>query len=390
MEIFINFGVVTFIMGTAMYAFTGDPIHNGHIDLIDRIAKIYDKVIVGFGVNPGKNPLFSLDERKAMAQKSLSKYDNVEIVSFPGLLIDYAYEHNVDVIIKGVRNSTDFDYENLLHLANESQNLGVDTHVLFSTPKLAHVSSSMVKGVVKEHGLIHEYVPIHVKQAVEERILEQYVIGITGEIGSGKSYVGKQFEELGKKYGVPVHNIELDYIGHDILGKLTLPKYVEIRNQIVKEFGQNLKQEDGFINRKELGNIVFNDADKLDRLNEIMVQPLSVRLKRELYGKKGLILINAALIAESDMSYLCNNNTVLIKVDKDTQKTRLKPRNLTSEQLKRRLNSQFDYGHKLTKLYVQIQEDNHGNIWTLNNSIGQDDIESVFNQVIKYFKLNTK
>jgi pantetheine-phosphate adenylyltransferase len=370
-----------------MYAFSGDPITYGHIDIIARASRAFDRVVVGIGVNPDKKYMFSLEERTEMAQRSLSKFPNVEVVSFQGLLVDYAYENGIGVIVKGVRNAADFDYENVLHQVGESQKLGVDTHILFARPELAHISSSVVKGIQKEQGLIHEYVPLYVKQCLEARMSGQYIVGVTGEIGAGKSYVSQQFSRLGKQKGIAVHDIELDQIGHQILGELKQPRYNDVRRQIANIFGQQVRREDGTIDRKSLGEIVFSDQDALNRLNEIMTTPLLVRLRRELYGKKGLILFNAALIAESDMGYLCNNNVVLVYADKKTQESRLVSRGLTPEQMQRRLGSQFDYAEKKSRMQQAIDRDKQGKIWAVDNSEGKNEIEKTFDEVVSELKI---
>lgn len=372
-------------MTKAIYAFSGDPITYGHIDVIKRASKVFDKVIAGIGANPDKKYDFSLEERTEMACRSLANIPNAKVESFQGLLVDYAYENSIPVIVKGVRNSADFNYENVLHQVGESQKLGIETYILFAKPRLAHVSSSSVKAIQKEQGLIHEYVPLYVKQKLEAKISGQYVIGITGEIGCGKSYVSEKFEDLGKKKEIPVHNIELDNIGHQILEDLTEPKYQEIRETIIKTFGDEIKLPDGKISRKALGEIVFNDYTKLEKLNEMMYTPLIVRLRRELYNKKGLILLNAALIAETAMAYLCNNNVVLIDADRQSQQRRLKERNLTQEQIKRRLASQYNYYQKKGKLEETINREKQGKLWLIENSDNSDEkeIEKTFENIVE-------
>jgi len=369
----------------AMYAFSGDPITYGHIDIIARASSAFDNVIAGIGANPDKKYMFSLEERTEMAKKSLAKFKNVEVVPFQGLLVDYAYEQGIEVIVKGVRNAADFDYENVLHQVGESQKLGIDTHILFARPELAHISSSAVKSIQKEQGLVHEYVPLYVKQCLEARMSGQYIVGITGEIGAGKSYVSQKFVELGKNKGISVYDIELDHIGHQILGELKQPRYEEVREQIAEAFGKQVRRSDGTIDRKNLGEIVFNDSNALNKLNQIMSTPLLVRLRRELYGKKGLILFDAALIAESNLAYLCNNNVALIYADKQTQESRLGSRGLSAEQMKRRLGGQFDFQGKKSRLEQAIGRDNQGKIWIVENSQSVDtkgNIERIFETIV--------
>lgn len=372
-------------MKKAIYAFSGDPIHYGHIDIIKRASKVFDEVIVGIGQNPDKNYDFSLEERTEMASRSLENITNAKVVSFQGMLVDYAYEQNIPVIIKGLRDTKDFDYEKCLHNIGESQKLGVDTYVLFAKPELAHISSKIVKAVQKEQGLIHKYVPLYVKQYLEAKISRQYIVGVTGEIGAGKSYVSSRFEELGREKGIQVYNIELDHIGHQILADLNEPKYQEVRENIIKTFGEEVRLSDGKINRKILGEIVFNDLSKLEQLNEVMYIPLTVRLRRELYGKKGLIVLNAALIVESDMAYICNNNIVMVNVDKKSQERRLAERDLNEEQIKRRLNSQYSAEDKVEKIQNSILKDRQGKLWNLNNSDDSDheEIGRIFEDIVR-------
>ncbi|HJW29590.1 MAG TPA: pantetheine-phosphate adenylyltransferase, partial [Saprospiraceae bacterium] len=283
-------------MAKALYAFSGDPITYGHLNIIQRAARAFDDLVVGIGVNPSKKYMFSLEERTRMAKEAVADLENVSVVSFKGLLVSYAYEQGIQVLIKGVRDSKDFDYEMLLYQAGESQKLGIDTHLLPARQDLIHVSSSVVKSILIEQGEVHTYVPIHVQQALYERMLGQYIVGITGETGVGKSHIGSLFENWGKAHAVPVHHIELDDIANQILTELDDPIYKALRLKIAAEFGYELIDPKGTIDKKVLGEIVFKDPELLRRLNAIMDLPLSVRLKREMYGKRGIIVINAGLI----------------------------------------------------------------------------------------------
>ena len=375
-------------MQKALYAFSGDPITFGHIDIIKRASRAFDKVIVGIGVNPDKQYTFTLEERTDMARHVLTGLLNVEVTPFQGLLVDFAYENGAQIIVKGVRNSADFNYETILHQMGESQKLGIDTHILIARPELAHISSSSVKAMQKEHGLIHEFVPLYVKQCLEKKLSGQYIISVTGEIGSGKSYISRKLIELGAKEGIEVHNIELDHIGHRITNALMEPQYIHIRNEIIKLFGKDVAMTDGFINRKVLGDIVFNDQEALDKLNDIMAQPISVRLRREIYGKKGLILINAALIAESDMSYLSNNNVILVSTDKEQQRKRLLERGLEASQIERRLETQYPFQEKQKILEDIIKRDNQGKVWTVDNIEGSDSsVKKLMKEILEYLTI---
>jgi len=142
--------------------------------------------------------------------------------------------------------------------------------------------------------------------------------------------------------------------------------------------------EDGTINRKVLGEVVFNDSEALQKLNDEMRTPLLTRLRREMYGKRGLILLNAALIAEADLSYLCNNNVVLIEANKESQRRRLmESRGLSPDQVDSRIASQWNIQQKKQKLTEKIEGENNGKIWTVENSNGADpaNIENAFTEI---------
>lgn len=377
-------------MKKAIYAFSGDPITFGHIDIIKRAASTFDEVIVGIGSNPDKKYMFSLDERTDMAIHSLRDIRNVQVKAFSGLLVDFAYEQNVSVIVKGVRNSDDFAYENMLHQLGASQKQGIDTFILFARPELAHISSSAVKSLQKENGFIQEYVPLYVKQAIEAKMAGQYIIGVTGEIGSGKSFLSRMFCEIGRKLDIETHHIDLDVIGHQIQEELTEPKYLEIRRQIIDTFGQDIAEKDGMINRRKLGQVVFNSTGALEKLNAIMRKPILVRLKRELYGKSGLIILNSALLVETGTVNLCNNNVILLNCSKETLEKRLLERGLTKEQIRRRIDSQYSFPEKKKIFEKAIERDNHGKLWIINNDESMTDksLTKTFKSVVKELRVN--
>jgi pantetheine-phosphate adenylyltransferase len=355
-------------MAKAMYAFSGDPITFGHLNIIERAARVFDELVVGIGINPSKKYMFSLEERTEMAERAVAGLPNVSVVSFRGLLVNYAYEKGIQVLVKGVRDSKDFDYEMLLHQAGESQKLGIDTYLLPARQDLIHVASSVIKSILIEQGDVHTYVPIHVQQALYEKMLDQYLIGVTGEPGVGKSHIGHLFEQWGRRHGVSVHNIDLDHIANQILCELSEPAYASVRQQIAREFGQEIARADGTIDKKVLGELVFHDQDSLCRLNDLMNLPLTVRLHREMYDKSGIIVVNTGLIAESNMTYLCNNNIILVTADHELQRARLREKRLTDQQIERRLRSQYTAEQKKERILQVIDQDNHGKLWKVDSS----------------------
>ena len=231
------------------------------------------------------------------------------------------------------------------------------------------MSSGAVKALQLEQGLIHDYVPLLVKQQLEARLSGQYIVAITGEIGAGKSYVTQQLARLAKAQGLAVEVVDVDALGHAILGDLDVPLYRSFRQEVAGLFGATLLREDGSIDRSALGQIIFADRDQLQQFNQLIYRPLLLQLRRQLYGKRGLVLLDTALIAEAEMAYLSNNNTVLVHTSTSSQQQRLLQRGYTVRQLRQRLDSQYGYALKKKLLEDRIQTDRHGQLWELDNAL---------------------
>ncbi len=154
-------------MTTAIYPGTFDPITYGHIDLVQRAAPLFDKVIVAIAINPGKQPVFSLEERVALAKETLQGLDNVEVRGFEGLLVNEAINMGANVIIRGLIAVSDFEYE--LQLATMNRRMQSQVETLFLTPaeNLSFVSSSLVKEIAVLGGDVSEFVAPCVQSALK-------------------------------------------------------------------------------------------------------------------------------------------------------------------------------------------------------------------------------
>ncbi len=147
-----------------------DPVTLGHVDIIKRASKMFDKVIVAVLVNMSKTPSFSTDERIAFLEKALEGIDNIEIVGFSGLLADYAKERNAKAVVKGLRAMSDFEYEFQMALTNKKLNPELDTVFLTSDSQYMYLSSSMVKQIASLGGDISFFVPKCIHEQVYERL----------------------------------------------------------------------------------------------------------------------------------------------------------------------------------------------------------------------------
>ena len=159
-------------MKKAIYPGSFDPVTLGHLDIIKRSAALVDHLIVGVLNNSTKTPLFSVDERVNMLKEVTKDIPNVEILSFSGLLVDFAREHNVQAIIRGLRAVTDFEYE----LANRVAAPDIDTIFLNTSLKYAYLSSSIVKEMAMYGGDISKFVPESIVDIVRERYSSSYNI----------------------------------------------------------------------------------------------------------------------------------------------------------------------------------------------------------------------
>lgn len=156
-------------MVTALCPGSFDPPTNGHIDVIERASRYFDSVLVAVIANPSKAPLFSAEERVALLAECLATLDNIEITSFDGLLVDLARERSLELVVKGLRAVSDFEYELQMAQMNATLDPGLDTMFVTAKPAWAFLSSSLVKEVARYGGDIEGLVPPVVAKALLER-----------------------------------------------------------------------------------------------------------------------------------------------------------------------------------------------------------------------------
>ncbi|MFC1750209.1 pantetheine-phosphate adenylyltransferase [Pseudomonadota bacterium] len=155
---------------TAIYPGTFDPITNGHIDLVQRARPLFDKIIVAVAAHSGKNPAFSMEERIQLAKKALAHLDNVEICGFDSLLVTFAQQQNAQVILRGLRAVSDFEYEFQLTGMNRKLAPEIETMFLMPAEQYAYISSSLVKEVARLGGDVAEFVHESVYSALKDKL----------------------------------------------------------------------------------------------------------------------------------------------------------------------------------------------------------------------------
>lgn len=156
-------------MRTAVYPGSFDPVTNGHLDIIERASRVFDKVVVGVLNNAGKSPMFSIEERVDMLRSVTRHIKNVEIDSFTGLLVDFVKMKDASVIIKGLRTVADFEYEFQMALLNKALNPEYETIFMMTDSKYSYISSSMVKELAGFRGNLTGLVPARIINKINQK-----------------------------------------------------------------------------------------------------------------------------------------------------------------------------------------------------------------------------
>lgn len=150
-----------------MYPGSFDPVTNGHLDIITRAARVYDRVVVGVLNNAEKSPLFTAEERLDMIEHVTAGLDNVSCDVFNGLLVDFVKQNGATVIVKGLRTVADFEYEFQMALLNKALNPEYETMFMMTNSKFSYISSSMVKDVARYRGRLDGLVPPYIAEKIK-------------------------------------------------------------------------------------------------------------------------------------------------------------------------------------------------------------------------------
>lgn len=157
-------------MKSAIYAGSFDPIHYGHLDIIKRASKLTDKLYIAVLGNSHKNSALTISERINLVESVVKEFDNIEVVTFDELLLEFVKKNNIDAIVKGLRNTQDFQYEYDLASGIKAINSSIETILLFSTLEYSYLSSSMVRDFAQYSDDLDKYVPKEISNVLIKRL----------------------------------------------------------------------------------------------------------------------------------------------------------------------------------------------------------------------------
>lgn len=153
----------------AVFPGSFDPITNGHVDIVLRALPLFDHIYVAVGVNSGKQALFSLEQRISWLQEVFKAYDKISIATFEGLTVHFAEEKKAAYLIRGLRNASDFDYEKTISQLNHIIGKNLETIFFIARPEFSHISSTIVREIIKGKGKIDDFIPISMALAIKEQ-----------------------------------------------------------------------------------------------------------------------------------------------------------------------------------------------------------------------------
>ena len=363
-----------------MVALSADPITLGHLDLVSRALDECEALVVLIANNDLKQRsyLFSLEERVMMTERAIAEMgmENVLVIGSSGLLVDAYLREDCDAIFRGIRNETDRLYETeqmALH-ALIVPIIAESVRYLEAREEYRMISSSLVKSWVS-HGLdVSKFVPIAVKQSLEERLLGQFKVALTGSMASGKTYLGQALVRyFTETLGIPAAHIGIDTLQRELYRE-TSPGARSIRDVLAEMFGCEVLIEDGSdVNRMVLKGKLFDPAcpqSYRERLHTLVAPHIGRKYREAVTGKRGLILFEWAQLAEMRMGHWTNNHVVV--VESPDRAEMLAERGIATGQSDDVACHQWSAGDKAEALYRQALADRHGHVVTYENRRSED------------------
>lgn len=306
----------------ALLPLSADPITFGHVDLITRSAAMCDELLIAVMNNDLKagSYLFTLEERAAMTERSVREagVTNARVIASRGLLTDIYMTEDCGAIVRGIRNDADRAYEEYQMRIHASILPAASEQILYlpADPKLSLISSSLVKGLVARGLDVSGYVAAFVKRRIEEKILRQYKIAVTGAIAVGKTSVAAALTERWKtRTGTDAWHINIDQLLRDLYAEDSLGAQA-LRNGLANRFGTEVLKDGGRdVDRAALAARLFDPAcprHLREEIHAVTAPHIERKYREALAGKEGLIVLEWAQLAEMAMSHWTNHNAIVI------------------------------------------------------------------------------
>lgn len=352
-----------------LFPLSADPITNGHLDLIARARAACDELIVAVLENDAKRGryTFTLTERVAFVERAIRRLglDVRVLASDHILLTDLYLREGCDVIFRGIRNSQDQDMEETQARLHAEILPEITGHFRFlpASPEFQDTSSTYVKAFVSHYVDVSRLVPVFVKQALEERINHQWLVGMTGPMASGKTTVAhtlaKQFHTMTQ---IPATVINLDALIRALYTE-TSAGADRVRTQIATLLGNDVLDEHGGLRRDVMARRLFDPAcptETREALNTLTTPHIMRLLREALRTTKGLVILEWALLVEMNLTRLTNNNVIV--VDTPDRDAFLTTRGVSDEHRRNVGRHQFSATEQIAGAERAAERDGHGTV----------------------------
>lgn len=304
---------------------SGDPPTLGHRNLVERAAGLFGDCTVVLARNAGKSPVFTVEERKRLCEATFAGIPNVAVEICDGLLADWCFRRGVRLLVRGIRGGGDVEGEVNLAWGHRRQVPDIETVYLPAFESLAHVSSSLARIIAAEQGDLRGLVSMPVKEAMEAAMHGQFRLCVTGPIACGKSTLVGRLAAWFAERRVPCEEIDMDRVTEDIYRGTDAGVTAAFTARLTESFGAGVLGDGGQPDKNRVRQAVLSDksGNLKKSLADAIREPLEISLRSRLRGRKGLLLLAAAVAAEGDWIWHSNNHVLLVKADPAVQLERL-------------------------------------------------------------------
>lgn len=370
---------------SAVFPLSGDPPTRGHLDIVRRSAALFETLRVVIFENAQKTPLLSAEERLDLLKACLKDVKNLIFDKNAGLLSDYCARNGVSVVVRSLRNCGDFDYERDLEYGIKGLEPSLEFLYLSAKPSLANVSSTMAKNLYHQNAFTHDYLPLNVKERLEEK-QGRFIVGYTGSIAVGKSTLGLRLEETLKKLGFEAHYLDLDRVVHSIY---SFKDHPNLKNQFNEAFGPDVFAKDGGLDRKALLSVLLKEGNEAKwRLVSQMLRPAVVgEIQNYLKTRRGFFFLDGTVLIENKMLPLVNNNLILVGCEEKLQLKRLMERDGLDEKLALKKIEKAGSSKKKKELYLAREDAPYGRLFEIESKehTPQEDVEKLAKDLVEHF-----